>query len=321
MTSLAIYGHLLRCTKCGTSDWVDHADAIACRGCGLRMHWDDGVLVLGDRHQDDATRHYDAMGGPRFIDVTFESNLHIHCVTRKYKQYLDAWFPAATGALLDLGCGDGRLSLWALERGFPIVVALDTSLDALKRLAKEARARNLEGLVPVCATFQDECIQPHSFDIVLLFEALCYTAASWSLEKGLALLHRLVKPGGRAVVSEISRNGRLLVDTIAINVENMTKTAVEKKRWEKLADSKVESAHTTPDELIAACEHAGFRVVKRGGVSPLPMLFYYTYNLTSFPLRPALDAKMQQLIETLDDQTSELSTFSRNTVLMLEPAP
>jgi hypothetical protein len=106
---------------------------------------------------------------------------------------------------------------------------------------------------------------------------------------------------------------------MAVNVENMAKTAKEKKRWEKMGNGRVECTHTSPAELIAACEKTGFRVLDQRGVSPIPMLFHFAHTFTSYPLRPALDAKMQELIETLDDQTSELNTFSRNTVLLLEP--
>jgi SAM-dependent methyltransferase len=319
MIPVATYGRYLRCKSCGASHWAEQTTGIRCQDCGLTMQWDEGVLVLEDRHRDEATRYYDFIGGPHFIDVTFESNLLVHCVTRKFRQYLDQWFPSGQGALLDLGCGDGRLSLWALERGFSPVIALDTSLQALKRLVKAAESRNLKGLVPVCATFQDNCLTPASFDVVLFIEALCYVTASWGLDQGLDLLRRSTKPDGRAVLCELSRNARLLVDVIAVNVENMAKTAKEKKRWEKMGNGRVECTHTSPAELIAACEKTGFRVLDQRGVSPIPMLFHFAHTFTSYPLRPALDAKMQELIETLDDQTSELNTFSRNTVLLLEP--
>lgn len=309
----------LRCPGCGQSKWTVSARGASC-ACGRELVLDKGVVSLTGGYRDAATDYYDKMGGPQFVDATFASNPQIHCSTRKYRQYLDGWFPSPAGALLDLGCGDGRLSLWALERGFPTVVALDTSRAALEKLAATAQARGYKGLLPVCATFQDGVLKPQAFDVVLFFEALCYVTETWGLTNGLELLRSVVKPDGRAVISELARHGRLLADVIAVNVENMKKTAYEGKRWEKLADRKVECTHSSPSELVAACERAGFRVRDRGGISPIPMLFQFAWNFTSYPLRPPLDAEMQKLIETLDDQTSELGQLSRNTVVLLEHA-
>jgi SAM-dependent methyltransferase len=322
MITLDTVRRMLRCTACGLSNWQETSDGFRCASCEFRLYLDDGVLCLSAGHRDAVKDFYEFRGEPRFIDVTFESNPLIHCGTRQYRRRLDAWFARGDGALVDIGCGDGRMSLWALEKGFETVVAVDIGLGGLKRLAAEAKRRNLEGLLPVCAALQDPILQPAAFDVVLLFETLTYLSEEGGYRRGLELVRESLKQNGKAVVADLCRDGRVLIETIAMNVENMRKLAYENKRLEKAptGDRAVEVKHLNPEELARECTAAGLSVLEKAGVSPIPMLFHFAYTFTSYPLRPKLDDEMRRLLETLDDQISGASSLARNSVLLLERA-
>jgi SAM-dependent methyltransferase len=323
MVSLGTLREFVRCTRCGQSTWEEAPRGFQCSGCGLGLTVDQGVLRPDAGTRDAATEYYAYTGGPRFIDATFASNPVIYFTTRAYRRHLDGWFPAPTGALLDLGCGDGRMALWALERGFAPVFAVDSGLAGLQRLAAAARERGLRGLVPLCASLQDRCLRSGVFDVALLFETLSYLPGNDGYAQGLGILHDYLKPGtGRAVVADLCRDGRVLVEAAAMDLENLRKLAYEDgRRWEKYDDRAVEVRYLTPAALAQACEAAGLRVRARGGVSPIPALFNFARTFTSYPLRPALDDRLRVLLEALDDQASaELSPLSRNMVLLLDRA-
>ena len=89
------------------------------------------------------TDFYVGLGGTQFVEASFATSPLIHCTTRRYRHFLEEQFPQAFGSLLDFGCGDGRLSLWAAKKGFPLVVAADSNIASLKRLAAESRRQSL----------------------------------------------------------------------------------------------------------------------------------------------------------------------------------
>ena len=85
-------------------------------------------------------------------------NANIHCDTR-----LAACVPAAAGAVLDVGCGDGFLAA-RLARRVPLVVAIDIDAPVLGR----ARARFPDAPVTWChGDITTHPLEAESFDAVL----------------------------------------------------------------------------------------------------------------------------------------------------------
>ena len=97
--------------------------------------------------------------------------------------------------VLDFGCGTGRHTEWLAEAGAR-VVGVDVSMGMLE----QARVR-LAGLD--VQLFQHDLEQPlpwpaHAFDVIVSGLVLEHLA---SLQRCFEELHRLLRPGGRAVVS------------------------------------------------------------------------------------------------------------------------
>jgi hypothetical protein len=124
--------------------------------------------------------------------------------------------------------------------------------------------------------------------------------------------------GGRGVVSEFCRAGRLLADVVALNLENMAKVAAEGRRIEKAGDARLVQRLFTVDELVSECERARLAVLQRRSISPVGMLFQHAWTFTSYPLRPPLDEPLERLLHALDDQSASVSDLARNVVLLVE---
>ena len=127
----------------------------------------------------------------------------------------------------------------------------------------------------------------------------------------------LLKLGGLLVLSEMCRYGRTLVDLIAMDVNNFRSLAEAGTRWEKSDHGRLEVFQWSPAELKEDCRSMGLQIVAESGVSPIAGIFEFAWKFTSYPLRPALDQRLQEIIEELDDQTSESCNLARNILLAL----
>lgn len=308
---------VMRCSACGASEWRSDAQSVVCSKCGQRWELRNGVLSATTAYADASTRYYDETGGPRFVGTAFGDNVQVFAATRAYLRMLEEWYPKPSGAFLDLGAGDGRVTLWALEKGFHPVVAVDASLPALQRLAVVAQKKDLSGLVAIASPIQTAPIRTAAFSAIACIEVLYYLTAVEHRGGALKKIADLLAPGGTLMLSEFTRLGRALADVVAMNVENLKRTAFQGTRQEKTVHGAVEISHPTPAELARDIRSSGLRVLDLRAISPIPMLFQHAYTFTSYPLRPALDEEMQTLIAALDDQAAEPCALARNLVYLL----
>jgi len=306
----------IRCNTCGNSLWDEGKDRSHCSSCKRSIPIVNGVLCPEIKKVSSSEEFYSFTGGAKFIEAGFADNITIYSSTRTYKKYLKKWFPSSKGPFLDLGCGDGRFSLWALEEGFSPVISLDCCQQSLERLANTASERNLKGLIPLRANFREPCLVPSVFNSIIAVETLCYLCDTYN--SGLELIKKLLSPDGRAMISEFGVHGMSIIDTAAVNVVNMEKEAFSGRRLEKYGSRSTEARLFTPDEFEKLCVEADLEIIEKGGISPLPMLFNFAYNFTSYPLRPALDEKMKSLIDALSDGNEDISSLSRNILFLLK---
>lgn len=311
----------LQCLSCRRSNWEASDEAIVCLSCNAAYAIDDGVVqMLTTDSRDDATRFYAATNGTAFVESTFASNPLIYITTRAYRQFLDKVFEESKGSFLDFGSGDGRFSLWAAQKGFPLVVAVDSNLASLKRLAAEAARRKVKGLVVICADLKKPPFQAGSFDAVLCIEVLYYLAASLGRLSAIQSPAELVKQRGELVIGEFSRMGRAIIDLDAMNLANVRSLLGTSTRWEKASAAQTEVFQWSVAELKDDLREAGLRIVDQSGISPAAALFSYAWNLTSYPLRPQLNAEVQAMLETISDATSDAVDAARNVVFAVKKA-
>ena len=102
--------------------------------------------------------------------------------------------------LLEVGCGAG-IDLVRFARGGAIVTGIDLSTTALdlarKNLEQNGLTANLQKMNGECMEFAD-----NSFDVAYAHGVLQYTADT---EKMVSEIHRILKPGGRAIMMVYNR--------------------------------------------------------------------------------------------------------------------
>jgi SAM-dependent methyltransferase len=118
---------------------------------------------------------------------------------------LERSFPAGA-ALLDVGCGTGTEAIWLAQRGYRIT-AVDSSGAMLEVLTRRANAANLDistrQLKAGDLTKVDEELGHGAFDGA--YSSFGALNTEPSLDRSLAVLSRLVRPGGRIVLSVMNR--------------------------------------------------------------------------------------------------------------------
>lgn len=150
---------------------------------------------------------------------------------------------------VDLGIGDGLLTLMLAEIA-ESVTAVDLSPPMLEQLEVRARRQGIENIVTVEGDIEDLPLEPRTFDVAVLSQALHHAQAP---ERALAEARRVLVPGGR-----------LLVIDLLAHTED----------WVRERLQHVHLGFTEPD-LLRLVEAAGFRDVRveRAARDPQPPHF------------------------------------------------
>jgi len=113
-----------------------------------------------------------------------------------------------TGILADIGCGPGLLTMLIAQK-FPRlkVLGLDTAQEMIKTANANAVSLGFEGRVE----FREGNIQSLPLpDQTLDFAVSSLSLHHWSQpERGLAEIHRALKPGGQVLLIDMRRDSRL----------------------------------------------------------------------------------------------------------------
>ncbi len=112
------------------------------------------------------------------------------------------WKEKGFKKVLDLGCGIGRHSLYLAQNGFS-VDAFDLSREGLEKLAERIKKQKLK----IRLQFGDMLDLPYrqnSFDCVAAIHTIHHTDFK-GLKKVVASIYKILKPGGEAFVTLLSK--------------------------------------------------------------------------------------------------------------------
>lgn len=242
------------------------------------------------------TDNYDRIA--RFYDTDMALNMTFDDVG-----FYAARCAAAGGSVLELGCGNGRILLPLLQRGFD-VTGVDASNGMLAELRRKAAVR---GLVPALARMDTRALGFRAaFGTVLCpYSLITYHVTDDEIARLLAGARRALLPGGSLVVDAfvprpMAANPEFRLDYrrpyeggTLIRSKRMTPLGQGRNRIERryevvTADGRIaervevseEIRPVAPEALDAALAMAGFRVIESwwdyASREPVPGAQYYT---------------------------------------------
>jgi ubiquinone/menaquinone biosynthesis C-methylase UbiE len=137
------------------------------------------------------------------------------------------------GILADIGCGPGLLTTLIAQK-FPRlkVIGLDTAQEMIKTASANAMSLGFEGRVE----FREGNIQSLPLpDQTLDFAVSSLSLHHWSEpERGLAEIHRALKPGGQLLLIDMRRDSRLFFYLLMIFATSIVMPAAMRKINEPL---------------------------------------------------------------------------------------
>lgn len=156
----------------------------------VKSFWDENPLWTGEAKHKPGTREF------------FDSH-RAACIDDGMAGVLDPrFFPEKKGSVLDLGCGIGFWPIEFWREGFRDITAADISPKSLAIASQRA------ALFGVQATFKEENAERLSFPDATFDHVNCNGVVHHtpSPETAAAEIHRVLKPGGTALIAVYYKN-------------------------------------------------------------------------------------------------------------------
>ena len=110
--------------------------------------------------------------------------------------------------LLDLGCGDGHLSMEAIDilNEDGTVIAMDMYQPSIIDLHKDVDEQNIPNLIPIFADITEGCdLEDESVDIIVLVNVYHHINAARKVDETIQEMKRILKPKGRVCIMEYKK--------------------------------------------------------------------------------------------------------------------
>jgi 2-polyprenyl-3-methyl-5-hydroxy-6-metoxy-1,4-benzoquinol methylase len=262
-----------------------------------------GVIRYGEKNlakrniQRTATIH-DMVTSP---DEPYYADQYLHWILSK----LDERFPERGISILDLGCGQGRLTipLAAWNRNGR-VIGVDFTKEAVetaRRYSEEKGIPNVEFLIDDAAHFLEKT-SSESYDCVVFTEVVLMLP---QYDKALQHVHRIMKPDGLAFISFRSKYFNLLYTIRERNFAGAKLAATQQTG--KVFGGAVTFSWQTTDEVVELLSRLGYRnttcrsIGAFSGIEGDPLETIARPSLLSEKQRSELSNLETQLAETYAD--------------------
>lgn len=160
------------------------------------------IKEVQNYYDENAHQEWERLNTP-YSMIEFTTTMHL----------VDKYFPK-TGRILDIGAGPGRYSLALADKGYSMSL-LDISQKELELAEKHFEEANLqaEGFHCLCGMELSD-FATSSFDGILVLGPLYHLHTKEERDTVINEVHRILKPGGTAIMAYINTLGVLRASAI-----------------------------------------------------------------------------------------------------------
>jgi ubiquinone/menaquinone biosynthesis C-methylase UbiE len=233
----------------------------------------DSIYTRGKVFGNEIVKELDRVGGTNFQERCKIPGTMSYFDTKILYDKLQNIIITNQEILLDLGCGDGRITKWFLENTNSRIIAVDSSLDSLKKL-RDSCLNNKEFFERVMLIYSNILEVPlidNSCDIIIAYEVLYYLLERF--EDGLKECRRLIKKSGFLINGEINKEVGMLYDLLNLGPEGLINSYNKSEMTDVSTKSKI--SIFTKKEMIILLKKYGFIVEDIDGISFFPIIISY----------------------------------------------
>jgi 2-polyprenyl-3-methyl-5-hydroxy-6-metoxy-1,4-benzoquinol methylase len=254
-----------------------------------------GEKALAERDIQLTASIYDMVTSP---DEQYYAGQYLHWILSE----LDERFPKRGISILDLGCGQGRLTIplaaWNRDGRVIGIDFTKESIETARRYSEEKGAPNVEYFVDEAMHFLEKT-SSESYDCIALTEVI-YMLSQY--DKALQHVHRIMKPDGLAFISFRSKYFNLLHTIRGRNFTGARLAATQQTG--KVFGGAVTFSWQTTDEVVELLSRLGYRNTVCRGIGVFS-------GIEGDPLetiaRPSLlSEKQQSELSDLETQLAEI---------------
>jgi len=232
----------------------------------------DGI-IFADRTMLDRSNNY-------YANIKYESReLFPFSTTAResiyYYRYIDQLLRKVSpaGLILDVGCGDGRVTRRLLKSGHGSIIASDIDYDNLKTLEQSLSPAEQERVLLLQGDVAKLPLQANSLDAILAIGVL--NVMREQFVDTCQSLHRLLKPGGLLINSEPTLDGALLYALVRHDAAEFIKVMETKtKAIDYDGDKSKRYAVFEAGEVESLLGQSGFKLEEMMGIPVYPSLMF-----------------------------------------------
>ena len=220
------------------------------------------ILINKDKSQNKNIIEYDKIGGTRLFERSKIIGTHSFFDFEITIQYLKTLNCFKNKIILDLGCGDGRFTLWFLEKTNAYIVCVDSNVDNLIRLKKNVNYEIYKDrLILINSDILNLPMFKIKFDIIWSFETLYYLNDKYN--DGIKIVSDLLKKDGELFNTDRNYFGGVIHSLLSGGIKDFLSSLESQTIFDYWGDSKPQSIVITDDYFERTAKKFNLDVINK----------------------------------------------------------